>query len=75
MKEALHDRIPLTIEAPEGMRKLWAEFRDYMRKTEYARKNQDTRLTGAALFVDFLCGIKPEMRNRGTSYLNYPDKA
>jgi hypothetical protein len=75
MKNSLRDRIPLTIKTHEEMRKLWVEFKDYMRKTEYALKNQDTRLTGAALFVDFLCGIKPEMRNRGTSYLNYPDKS
>ncbi len=74
MKKALHDRIPLTIETREEMRKLWAEFKDYMRNTEYTPKNQDTRLTGAALFVDFLCGIKRQKRNSGNTYLVYPDK-
>ncbi len=75
MKNSLRDRIPLTIKNHEEMRKLWAEFKEYMRKTEYVSPNQNTRLTGAALFVDFLCGIKPQKRNRGNSYLDYPDKA
>ena len=75
MKDSLCDRIPLTIKTHEEMHKLWAEFKENMRKTEYSKENQDTRLTGAALFVDFLCGIKPQMRNRGTSYLDYPDES
>lgn len=74
MKNSLHDRIPLAIKTHEEMRKLWAEFKDCMRNTGYVSQNQNTRLTGAALFVDFLCGIKPEKRNSGTSYLVYPDK-
>ncbi len=34
MKNSLRDRIPLTIKNHEEMRKLWAEFKEYMRKTE-----------------------------------------
>lgn len=74
MKNSFRDRIPLTIETHEEMRKLWAEFKEYMKKTEYVSQNQNTRLTGAALFVDFLCGIRPQKRKSGTSYLVYPDK-
>ena len=73
MKNSVRDRFPLNIKTHEEMRKLWVAFKDDVRKTAYARQNQDTRLTGAALFVDFLCGITPKKRNRGTSYLGYPN--
>lgn len=76
MKNSVRDRFPLTIETHEEMRELWAEFKDYVRSGElgYAKKNQDTRLTGAALFVDYLCEIKPVKRTSDTSYLGYPEK-
>lgn len=77
MKNSVRDRFPLTIGTHEEMRKLWAEFKNYVQSREirYADKNQNTRLTGAALFVDYLCGIKPEKRTSGTSYLGYPEKS
>lgn len=75
MKSLLRKRLPLTIKSEEELRKLWAEFRDYERsgETGYAPSNENTRLTGAALFVDFLCGIKPKKRKSTTSYLRYPE--
>lgn len=75
MKNSLRDRFPLTIETHEEMRQLWAEFKKYVKSGEigYAEGNENTRLTGAALFVDFLCGIPRKKRNASTSYLHYPD--
>ena len=65
----------VTIKTEDGLRQLWAEFKDYEKsgKTGYAPTNMKIRLTGAALFVDFLCGIKPKKRKPNTSYLRYPD--
>ena len=75
MKNLLRQRIPLTIKTEEDLRQLWAEFKEYQKsgKTGYASGNMNIRLTGAALFVDFLCGIKPKKRKPNTSYLRYPD--
>ena len=75
MTNSLRCRIPLAIKTEEELRQLWAKFKDYERsgETSYAKSNEDTRLTGAALFVDFLCGIKPKKRSTRTSYLRYPD--
>ena len=78
MKNSLPDRFPLTIETHEEMQQLWAEFKKYVKNEKneeirYAEGNQNIRLTGAALFVDFLCGIPPKKRNASTSYLRYPD--
>ena len=76
MPNALRRRIPLSIKTEEELRQLWAEFMEYERSgaTGYAPSNENTRLTGAALFVDFLSGIKPKKRTGKTSYLSYPDK-
>lgn len=76
MKNSLRDRFPLTLETHEEVRELWAEFKKYVRSGEigYAPSSQNPPLTGAGLFVDYLCGIKPEKKTSGTSYRGYPDK-
>ena len=69
------NRIPLTVETCEEMRRLFVEFKEYMMKEEtgYTSKENVRRcVNGAGLFVDFLCGIKPE-KKLGTSYRGYPD--
>ena len=68
-------KLPIKISDEEQLRKLWAEFKEYMLAgtSGHATPNQKTRLTGAALFVDFLCGILPTKRNSATSYLKYPE--
>jgi hypothetical protein len=67
------NRVPFNIDNEEQLRDLWAQFRDFL-EGEYADPNWKTRSTGAALFVDFLCGVKPRKRTSRTSYLGYPEK-
>lgn len=72
----LNNRIPLQIQNEEELRKLWAAFKEHMLqgKSGHVNENQKTRLTGAGLFVDFLCGIPLKKKTSRISYLNYPDK-
>ena len=77
MNTLLRNRLPVTIPTEEEFRQLWADFKTYMKNVDadYTNpQNQNDRLTGAGLFVDFLCGIKPKPRDRNTSYLQYPEK-
>jgi len=75
MKNFLRNEIPLVIETEDELRQLWAKFKDYELREEigYVPDNAKRNLTGAGLFVDFLCGIKPKKRTGKTSYLRYPD--
>lgn len=71
------NRLPLMIMNEHELRRLWTEFKTYMQTVEAGYTNTQNianRLTGAALFVDFLCGIKPTRRHSGNSYGDYPDK-
>jgi hypothetical protein len=71
----MKSKIPLSIKTEDDLRKLWAEFRDHVQRTSgpYVNANWKTRLTGAGLFVDFLCGIKSQKRTSSTSYFKYPE--
>lgn len=72
----LRKRIPCHIQNEEELRDLWADFKGYMLegKSGHVSDNQKIRLTGAGLFVDFLCGIAPKKKTSQTSYLKYPDE-
>jgi len=58
---------PLTLEK---------SLKEYMLagKSGHVTDNQRIRLTGAGLFVDYLCGIAPKKKTSHTSYLKYPDE-
>lgn len=74
-KSSLKRRIPIKIQNEEELRLLWLEFKQYMLegKSGHVTENQKIRITGAALFVDFMCGIPPKKRTSQTSYLKYPN--
>lgn len=64
------------IKTCEELRDLFVEFKNYMvtQETGYSNdQNMGFRITGAGLFVDFLCGIKPKNKP-GAFYRHYPDK-
>lgn len=71
----LKSRIPLHIQNEDELRDLWVDFKEYMLegKSGHVPANQKIRLTGAGLFVDFLCGITPKKKTSQTSYLKYPE--